>query len=154
METTFTGTDTLTGRAEAARLETARGKILVHLGALSEALRKTCPHEGDDLPVNLEENAARIALADEAWIVLKDCAADENGDTETATLAFHPGPDRRGWIRPDDPDTDLKECLLATVEDGEAALDFALNLRAETEKGQTLRLAHVKIGGGRITEQP
>lgn len=102
------------------------------------------PHDGDDLAINLAENEARIATATEAWAVVQTPEIDGE---KFETLFFHPATKR--WVWDKDPDYDLKECLLATVEAGEVALDYALGLNEETP-----RLMKVAIADGRISEIP
>ena len=98
----------------------------------------------EDLAINLAENEARIATATEAWAVVQTPEIDGE---KFETLFFHPATKR--WVWDKDPDYDLKECLLATVEAGEVALDYALGLNEETP-----RLMKVAIADGRISEIP
>jgi hypothetical protein len=110
------------------------------------------PEEYNGLGINIPENSARVeTLCSSAtetnpakgWSVLR-------ATSDGYTLAFHP--ESQEWMMPEDHDRDLKECLLASIEDAELALEFSKIITPEDER--PARLAEMAILPGRVVEQP
>jgi hypothetical protein len=134
-------------------------ELLSCLAALASVIRKNgpeigacpAPEEYSGLGINIGENTARVealcATATEStpttgWIILRSTS-------DGYTLAFHP--ESQEWMLPEDREKDLKECLLASIEDADLALDFSKTITPDDETAP--RLAEMDILPGRIVEK-